>query len=292
MLLNEIQKARRSMGWSQKTLANRIGADAQTIKRLEKGIGSLASLIKAMQALEFQLAGVGPGRTVPEQLRNRREKLSLSVNALAVKSGMSRATIKSIENGAGTIASVLKLLAILAPKAKRRAPERVYWSQAAKLDRDSRFTPASFMEHVYSAFGPVDLDPCAHEQSPVIARRKFLLSDGDDGLRDEWTGSFAFVNPPYSDQLTWLKRAYHQWNEGNIRSVMCLVPFRPDSKFFHDTVMKKADIFALQGRVKFEDISGKAQATPFSLAVIVFGATSDQKAKFADLMPGSWLNFA
>ncbi|MGN6278952.1 MAG: helix-turn-helix domain-containing protein [Sphingomonas sp.] len=39
-----MREAQRSAGWSQHTLAGRIGVDAQTIKRLEKGIGSMATL--------------------------------------------------------------------------------------------------------------------------------------------------------------------------------------------------------------------------------------------------------
>ena len=59
-----------------------------------------------------------------------------------------------------------------APRARSRAPERAYWGQANKVDRDSRFTPPEFMEAIYAGFGPVDLDPCANIHSPVIASVK------------------------------------------------------------------------------------------------------------------------
>ncbi len=52
------------------------------------------------------------------------------------------------------------------------------------IDADSRFTPPEFMAGIYEAFGEIDLDPCAHLQSPVIARRRILLSEGGDGLAD------------------------------------------------------------------------------------------------------------
>jgi transcriptional regulator with XRE-family HTH domain len=76
-MLEQLQKARRSAGWSQRTLAIRIGAEAQAIKRLESGVGSVATLTAVMTALNFRLTGIGPGREVHEQLNNRRRKLGL-----------------------------------------------------------------------------------------------------------------------------------------------------------------------------------------------------------------------
>jgi len=43
--------------------------DAQTIKQLEQGVGSLATLITAMKALDVRLTGPAPDRTQAEQLR-------------------------------------------------------------------------------------------------------------------------------------------------------------------------------------------------------------------------------
>lgn len=133
------------MGWSQKALADRVGVDAQAVKRLEAGVGSTSLLVAAMTALEYQLVGIGPGRTLVDQLRLRRQRLGLSVTALAAKSGLSRATIASLENGCGSVRSLMRLVAVLAPSAKRRAKERSYWGQGDKLDRDSRFTPPDFI---------------------------------------------------------------------------------------------------------------------------------------------------
>ncbi len=92
-------------------------------------------------------------------------------------------------------------MAVVAPKARRRAPERSYWSEGDKEDRDSRFTPPDFMTSIYAAFGEVDLDPCAHRLSPVIAEPQIILSEGGDGLIDDWSGRLAFVNPPFCSLL-------------------------------------------------------------------------------------------
>jgi transcriptional regulator with XRE-family HTH domain len=289
IVINELRDARRSAGWSQKTLAERIATDAQTIKRLEKGVGSVATLVAAMNALNFRLAGLGPGKSLPEQLRLRRQQRSISLEQMAVRTGLSRATIGSLERGGGSVASMLRLLTALAPSARRRAPERSYWGQGDKDDRDSRFTPPDFMAGIYEAFGDVDLDPCGHLLSPVIARRRILLSEGGDGLTEPWSGRMVFLNPPFSELLKWLRRAHAQWSAGNVETVICLVPVRTDSAWFHETLSADADIYLLQGRVRFLDSRGRSQNTPFSLMLLALGATAEQKRRYSNLAPGFWL---
>lgn len=289
ILIEELRDARRSAGWSQRTLAARIGVDAQTIKRLEQGIGSMPNLIATMAALDFRLTGLGPGKTLPEQLCARRRLTSLSLDEMAVKAQLSRATIASLERGGGSVGSFLRLLAVLAPRARRRAPERSYWGQSDKEDRDSRFTPPEFLTDIYAAFGGIDLDPCANELSPVVARRRILLSEGGDGLSDTWSGRTAFVNPPYSQLLLWLRRAHDQWRRGNIQTVVCLVPVRTDSAWFHDTLSPNADIYLLKGRIRFLTPLGKGHHTPFSLMIVALGASAEQKGRYAVLVSGFWL---
>lgn len=271
-------------------MAKRVGVDPQIIKRLEKGIGSVAALTAAMAALNLHLAGVGPGRTLPDQLCARRQKLLLSLTEVAAKTGLSRTTIASLERGGGSVASLLRLMAVLAPRARRRAPERSYWGQGDKDDRDSRFTPADFMDNIYAAFGDVDLDPCGHPLSPVIARRRILPSEGGNGLLDDWSGGLAFVNPPYSHLLAWLRRAHEQWRAGKVGTVVCLVPVRTDSAWFHETLSANADIYLLQGRVRFLNLQGRSQHTPFSLMILTLGATFEQKQRYAELVPGFWMS--
>ena len=270
-------------------MAERIGVDAQAIKRLEKNVGSMPTLIAAMTALDFRLTGLGVGKTLPEQLRDRRRRRSWSLDQVSARTGLSRTTIASLERGGGSVASLLRLLAVLAPKARRRAPERAFWGQGDKEDRDSRFTPPGFMQGIYAAFGEIDLDPCAHRLSPVIARRRILLDEGGDGLVDDWSGRLAFVNPPFSALLRWLRRAHDQWRAGHVETVVCLVPVRTDSALFHDTLSADAEIYLLQGRVSFLNPRGEGQSTPFSLMVLTLGATAEQKARYAELVPGFWI---
>ena len=159
MLIDDLRAARREKGWTQKLLADRIGVDPQMIMRLEQGIGAAKTLYAVMNALDFRLTGLWPGETLGEQLRNLRIKRSISMDALALRASLSRTTLASLERGGGSVAKLMQVLDILAPNAKRRAPERAYWGQGDKEDRDSRFTPPDFMAHIYDKSGTSDLDP-------------------------------------------------------------------------------------------------------------------------------------
>lgn len=257
---------------------------------MEKGVGSVATLVAVMDALDFRLTGIGRGVSLPQQLRANRLGRSVSLREAAARTGLSRATIAGVERGEGTIASLLRLLSDLAPRAKRRAKERAFWGVGDKVDRDSRFTPPEFMAHVDAAFGEIDLDPCAHRLSPVVARRRILLDEGGDGLVDDWSGRLAFVNPPFSELTRWLERAHDEWSAGRVETVVCLVPVRTDSALFHDRLSADAHIYLLRGRVRFLDPRGGAQPTPFSLMVLTLGTNPAQRAAFARALPGFWLS--
>lgn len=289
ILAREIRAARRGQGLTQQDVADRSGLDRQAIKRLESGIGSAANFSKVMAAVDFHLVGVGAGRTLSEQLKARRQKRGWSIQKVASKTGLSRATIAALEDARGTVASLEKLLAVVAPNAKRRAPERAYWGQGQKAQRDVRFTPPDFLAAIVSIFGEIDLDPCGHKDSPVSAKRRLLLERGDDGLVDDWSGSFAFVNPPFSNILTWMKRAHQQWAAGHVKTVALLSPVRTDSKWFHDVLVNDAAIYLLEGHLRFVLPAGGAQNTPYSLMLVLLGATQTQRTMLQNTLPGCWM---
>ncbi|MFD1035500.1 DNA N-6-adenine-methyltransferase [Sphingomonas hankookensis] len=289
MLVTALIEARQSMGMSQRALATRIGVPALQIKRLERGVGSVATLTAVMAALDFRLTGIAPGKDLAAQLRACRLRRGLTVVDVAARAKLSRTTVASLERGGGTVASLLRLLKVVAPRARRRAQERVYWSEGDKADRDVRFTPPEFLAKINDAFGAIDLDPCGHELSPVVAKRRILLEEGGDGFVDDWSGGFAFVNPPFSETLLWLKRAHQQWSCGNVGSIVCLVPARTDSRWFHETLTVQADIFLLLGRVRFADIRGRSQHTPFSLMLVAFGTSAQQRERWEEIAEGYWM---
>lgn len=194
-LLKELAEARSGKGMSQSALAETLDVPRLTITRLEAGTGSIPTLLRAMRALEFRVAGVARGATLPAQIAARRKRLCMTVDVVAAKAGLDPRTVSAIEAGRGTVASLVALLNAVAPRAKRSTPPRASWSydQAGLSERDKRFTPNWFLQHVYEAFGQIDLDPCSHEQAFVQARRYIRLPEC--GLATSWHGAkTVFVN--------------------------------------------------------------------------------------------------
>ena len=87
----------------------------------------------------------------------------------------------------------------------------------------------------------------------------------EDGLPVPW-GSRAFVNPPYGREITrWLKKACQENQLGKL--IVCLIPSRTDTRWWHEYVMKADEIRFLKGRLKFGDSKNSA---PFPSAVVIF----------------------
>ncbi len=107
------------------------------------------------------------------------------------------------------------------------------------------------------------LDPCSTDEN---AKCKKHFTIDDDGLSKDWSKDIVFMNPPYGRKIgKWVKKAYEESLNGTI--VVCLIPARTDTAYWHDYVMK-GEIRFLRGRVKF---SNSTISAPFPSAVVVFG---------------------
>ena len=121
-------------------------------------------------------------------------------------------------------------------------------------------TPQDLFDKLNSEFGPFVLDVCADQSNAKCAR---FFTKEQDGLRQLWEGK-VWMNPPYGRAIgEWIKKAYNSSTWG--ATVVCLIPARTDTAYWHDYVMK-GEIRFLRGRVKF---GGKGPA-PFPSAVVVF----------------------
>ena len=82
--------------------------------------------------------------------------------------------------------------------------------------------------------------------------------------RAVWSGT-CWMNPPYGREIIkWMKKAYQESLKGC--TVVCLVPSRTDTIWWHDYAMK-GEITFIKGRLKFGNQSNPA---PFPSAVVVF----------------------
>ena len=112
-------------------------------------------------------------------------------------------------------------------------------------------TPSDLYAVLDAEFG-FDDDPCP-------------LKSEEDGLDREW-GQSTFVNPPYGSAIgKWLKKAYNESRKG--KRVVCLIPSRTDTRWWHEYVMEAHEIRFLKGRLRFGDAVNSA---PFPSAIAVF----------------------
>lgn len=157
---------------------------------------------------------------------------------------------------------------------------------------DQWATPQSFFDKLALRYGPFDLDPCADDSNAKVPH---YYTQADDGLTKPWKGR-VFMNPPYGDpqhpckptctkQLC-KKRGYHSQDYiAGIREwvakahaesrggalVVCLLPARTDTRWWHDYVIPFGKVEFIRGRLKFGDSKNSA---PFPSAVVVFGDNS------------------
>ena len=222
----------------------------------------------------------------------RTGNLGWSISEAANRSGLSRTTISALERGEGTVASLLKYWEVVGREARPRKPDRSHWQQAQIVDRDSRLTPPAFLDIINQAFGEIDLDPCGHRDDFVQAKRKIIREDGGDGLAEPWMGDLVWCNPPFSQMLKWLRKADAEWSAGRAKTIVCLVPARSDSSYYHDRLVEVADIGLLRGRLRFHTSDTVLPPAPFALMLCVFGGRPEQLKRVSELTECRWLNFA
>jgi phage N-6-adenine-methyltransferase len=123
-------------------------------------------------------------------------------------------------------------------------------------------TPPAFFNSLNAEFS-FTLDACATKST---AKCKMFLSPEVDALSLEWSG-IVFLNPPYGRGIgRWIKKARQEASAGRA-CVVCLVPARTDTKWWHDFCMTADEIRFLTRRLTFAGASNKAT---FPAAIVIF----------------------
>lgn len=122
-------------------------------------------------------------------------------------------------------------------------------------------TPPELFAELSREFGGFTLDPCCTPESALCAS---FYTKEDDGLAQPWGGR-VFMNPPYGRSVgAWMRKAWEESRRG--ASVVCLVPARVDTQWWHDYALR-GEIRFLKGRLRFANSPHRA---PFPSAVVVF----------------------
>ena len=135
-------------------------------------------------------------------------------------------------------------------------------------------TPKDIFDKLDTEFH-FDIDVCA---LPSNAKCTTFFTPEQDGLKQKWKG-VCWMNPPYGRNIgEWMRKAL----ESNT-TVVCLVPARTDTKWWHDYAMKASEIRFVKGRLKFGDSKNSA---PFPSAIIVFRKNNNENIKVTSFEKG------
>lgn len=135
-------------------------------------------------------------------------------------------------------------------------------------------TPQEFFDQLNEEFG-FELDVCALPENAKCAR---YFTPEQDGLKQEWTG-VCWMNPPYGREIgKWIRKAYESAQK-NGAIVVCLIPARTCTGWWHEYVMRAAEVRFVRGRLKF---GGTKENAPFPSAVVVFKKTNEP-TKFSSM---------
>jgi phage N-6-adenine-methyltransferase len=146
------------------------------------------------------------------------------------------------------------------------APVQAYHKQGETVEWA---TPVAVFDRYDAEFG-FTLDVCANAGNAKCVR---FFSKEQDGLSQSWAGETCWMNPPYGREIReWIRKAYEEGQAG--ATVVCLVPARTDSAWWHDFAMK-GEIRFIRGRIKF---GGAQHNAPFPCALVVFRPDADEKA--------------
>jgi len=146
--------------------------------------------------------------------------------------------------------------------------QKVLFSKA----NDSWETPEWLFNKLNEEFH-FDMDCAATEAN---SKTKLFLDQERDALSCDW-GDPSFCNPPYSKIAAFMKKAYEEAVKG--ATVVCLIPSRTDTRYFHNYCMKASEIRLIKGRLKFNnrtlpswraDGSHKLSGATFPSCVVIF----------------------
>lgn len=134
----------------------------------------------------------------------------------------------------------------------RSALYRVNVKQARKRSVDW-YTPDDVLDWFWERWGPFDLDPCSSPLSRSWHRVAHRLTLADDGLMSRWTGTRAFVNPPYGRGHLdlWVDRCYRAVVDGEVELAAMLIPLRPSSGWCRLAVERGAELTPYPRRIRF-----------------------------------------
>jgi site-specific DNA-methyltransferase (adenine-specific) len=114
---------------------------------------------------------------------------------------------------------------------------------------DNWSTPDLLFDQLHEEF-KFNLDACASDWNYKCYN---YFGEKDDAFSKTW-GGVVWMNPPYSNCGTWVKKAFEECQKGS--TIVCLIPGRVETNWFHDYCVPH-EIRFVRGRIHFGDENGK-----------------------------------
>jgi phage N-6-adenine-methyltransferase len=137
---------------------------------------------------------------------------------------------------------------------------------------DTWTTPREFFDELNKEFN-FGLDAAALQNSTLVPDNWYGPDHPDpaarDALRIDWNhnsrGRPIWLNPPYGRVIKdWVRKASEVAEAGG--TVVCLVPARTDTHWWHDYCINAYEIRYIRGRLKF---GGQKNSAPFPSALVI-----------------------
>jgi phage N-6-adenine-methyltransferase len=146
------------------------------------------------------------------------------------------------------------------------------------VDKDDRGTTPEVFDPINARFH-FTLDVAA---SPHNAKCERYYTTADDGLKQSWAGASVWCNPPFSDVLPWVEKAWQEWVYTT--SIVMLVPAnRTEQGWWQEHVEPMRDrlhsplkVEFLPGRLRFIQAGrtkvGPNERPPFGCCLLIWEA--------------------
>lgn len=122
-------------------------------------------------------------------------------------------------------------------------------------------TPKDLFDDLHKEFN-FTLDVCANSAN-AKCWKYFTIEQ--NSLLLEWNG-VCYMNPPYGREIYWwVQKAFNESQKGS--TIVCLLPTRTDTQWWHSYCMKSFEIRLLTRRLTFSKYGNKA---PFPCAIVIF----------------------
>ena len=112
---------------------------------------------------------------------------------------------------------------------------------------DDWATPPDVFARLNERFG-FTLDAAA---SPANAKCERYFTPAENGLSQSWAGERVWCNPPFSDIILWIRKAWDEWQSGAKTIVMIVPANRTDRTWWHEHVEPFRDLRSPALRVEF-----------------------------------------